>query len=383
MRFLLGGYSPDSGGIATGIGVLVAGAVDDGSAGGPLAFTGEAASADSPSWVTWHAETDVAYATLEARGAVQAFHRVGEERFAPLGDPVEAGEAVCHVAVSPDGRMLIATCWGDGRVVTAPLSGGRPGAPTLAAPATDPNADDGPGADDTDPDLAALLAGGAVLLGGESATPPPAAPPEPDPDDEPRVSRAHQSVFLPGGLVATSDLGFDLVRFWRLSGTTLKPLHDVALPPGSGPRHMVWHPSGHLYVVTEYSCEVFVLAPDESGRWRIVGGTALGAGTLPGDSAAELAPSRDGAFLYAGVRGSNTIAALAVRGAGESLTPVALVEAGVDWPRHHRVVRDTLLVAGERSDDVVSLTLDIRSGVPGRVRYRAAVPSPTCITPFA
>ncbi|WP_223172547.1 hypothetical protein [Microbacterium sp. NIBRBAC000506063] len=33
--------------------------------------------------------------------------------------------------------------------------------------------------------------------------------------EEPRVSRSHQSTFLPGGLIATTDLGFDLVRLWR------------------------------------------------------------------------------------------------------------------------------------------------------------------------
>lgn len=91
--------------------------------------------------------------------------------------------------------------------------------------------------------------------------------------------------------------------------------------------------------------------------------------------------SRDGQFLYAGLRGSNTIATLRVRGAGETVEPVALVESGVDWPRHHLVVRDTLLVAGQRSNDVVSLTLDERTGVPGRVRHRAEAPSPSCILP--
>jgi 6-phosphogluconolactonase (cycloisomerase 2 family) len=46
------------------------------------------------------------------------------------------------------------------------------------------------------------------------------------------------------------------------------------------------------------------------------------------------------------------------------------------------VVRDTLLAAGQRSDDVVSRTLDQRTGVPGRVRHRTAVPSPTCLLPI-
>jgi len=112
-----------------------------------------------------------------------------------------------------------------------------------------------------------------------------------------------------------------------------------------------------------------------------VGGAPLGAGTLPGDIAAELAVSRDGETLYAGVRGSNTIATLRVGGAGETVTPVALVDSGVNWPRHHVVVRDTLLVAGQLSDEVASLTLDLRTGVPGRVRHRTAAPSPTCLLP--
>ncbi|HEY6800654.1 MAG TPA: beta-propeller fold lactonase family protein, partial [Agromyces sp.] len=132
------------------------------------------------------------------------------------------------------------------------------------------------------------------------------------------------------------------------------------------------------------SCEVFVLGSSPDGSWRVVGGVPLGAGAvLPDDAAAELAASRDGEFLYAGIRGSNTIATLRVRGAGETVDPVALVDAGVDWPRHHLVVRDTLLVAGQRSDDIASLSLDLRTGVPGRVRHRTAAPSPTCILPVA
>ena len=71
-----------------------------------------------------------------------------------------------------------------------------------------------------------------------------------------------------------------------------------------------------------------------------------------------------------------------MRAGGSEVAPVALVESGVDWPRHHVVVRDTLLVAGQLSDDVVSLTLDERTGVPGRVRHRTAAPSPSCLLPL-
>jgi len=192
-----------------------------------------------------------------------------------------------------------------------------------------------------------------------------------------RESRAHSAAFLPDGRVATTDLGLDLVRIWRPTASGLHPEHEIVLPKGSGPRHMVVHPSGHLHVVTEYSCEVFTLGRNREDRWILLGGAALAA--MPGDTGAELTPSRDGDFLYAGLRGSNTIATVRVRGAGETVQPVALVESGVDWPRHHTVARDTLLVAGERSNDVASLTLDLRTGVPGRARYRAEVPTPTML----
>ncbi|WP_426322904.1 lactonase family protein [Microbacterium sp. E-13] len=402
MRFWLGGYTADMDGTATGWGMLLAGAADDASAGGALAFAGDVAAADSPSWLTAHpgsvtvARGDVVYATLEARGQVQAFRRTGDATFVPLGPPVDAGEAACHVAVAPDGRFLVASCWGDGRVVRMDLdAAGRPSSPVIAPAAVDPY---GPGAAAEpragDIDLAAAARALREAAGAEFAH----LVPDHDADEPPteatggdeasvRPSRAHQAVFLPGGLIATTDLGYDAVRLWRDGASGLRQVQEVALPMGSGPRHMVWHPSGHLYVVTETSCELFVLAPfppaTGSGPevWRLVGGTPLGAGTLPGDSAAELAMSRDAEFLYAGVRGSNTIATLRVRGAGELVQPVALVDAGVDGPRHHLVVRDILLVAGQLSEEVASLTLDLRTGVPGRVRRRAAAPSPTCLLP--
>ena len=387
MRFWLGGYSADMNGAANGIGVLLAGAVDDALAGGSLGFAGEAVTTGgSPSWLAYHPTLEVVYAALEGAGLVQAFRRTGEASFTPLGAPVEAGQSVCHVAVAPDAGSLIASCWRDGRVVRMTLdAAGRPSAPAIAQAATDPYGPDAAPtpAVDIDIDLAGAARALRAAAGEEYAhLVPDHDEPEPATEGEAsRPSHAHQAVFLPGGVIATTDMGLDLVRFWRVKGSGLALAQQVVLPKGSGPRHTVWHPSGHLYVVTELSKEVFVLAPDATGAWRLVGGTQLGAGILPTDQAAELASSRDGQFLYAGVRGSDTIAVLRVRGAGETLAPLALVEAGVHWPRHHIVARDTLLVAGQLSDEVASLGIDLRTGVPGRVRHRTPAPSPTCLLP--
>lgn len=399
MRFWVGGYSDDADGSAPGIGVLHAGAPDAVLAG-DLALAGVAARALSPSWIAAHPSLDVIYAAEEVAGTVKAFVRTGEESFTPLGAAVDAGELVCHVAVAPDGGSLIASCWGDGRVVRYPLSpDGRIGAARVAPGAADPYAAadlDSVGDASPLPGLDAFAAmgdlplfGQAPVLGAPAIDPDAARDVAPAPEVPPaneRTSRAHQARHLPGGIVATTDMGFDLVRFWSRSRGAFIEDQRVALPRGSGPRHMVWHPSGHLYVVTELSLEAFVLAPDPaaraSERWRIVGGTPLAREvTVGADAAAEIALTRDGQHAVIGIRGSNTLASLRVHGGGAELRPVALAESGVDWPRHHVIARDTILVAGQRSNDVTALALDERTGVPGRVRGRVEVPSPTRLLP--
>jgi 6-phosphogluconolactonase (cycloisomerase 2 family) len=398
VRFWVGAYAPDAGS-AEGIGILQAGDVDSVWASGPLGMVGTAVAAPgSPSWVASHPQLDVLYAALEAEGTVQAYRRTGETSLAPLGAPVPAGAAVCHVAVAPDGSFLVASCWGDGRVVRIALDAtGRPSSPVIAAAANDPYGSTvDPFVVETGaavsgaavPDLAAAARALREAAGAEFGhlVPEYDAVPETDAESEEaaagaRVSRAHETIVLPRGLLATTDMGLDLVRFWRSSGAGLRLVQEVVLPKGSGPRHGVWHPSGHLYVVTELSREVFVLTPDAEGRWRVLSGEPL-LGTLDGDTAAELCTSRDGTTLYAGVRGSDTIGVLAVRGAGEALQLTALAEAGTHWPRHHVVVNDTLLVAGQLADEIVSLRLDARTGVPGRVRHRTASPSPTRLLPL-
>ncbi|MFM9785512.1 beta-propeller fold lactonase family protein, partial [Streptomyces scabiei] len=73
----------------------------------------------------------------------------------------------------------------------------------------------------------------------------------------------------------------------------------------------------------------------------------------------------------------DALASLRVGDGGSRLAPGAVVESGVAWPRHHVIERDTVLVAGQRSDEVASLALDERTGVVGRVRRRVEAPAPT------
>ncbi|MGV2902346.1 lactonase family protein, partial [Microbacterium sp. AGC62] len=113
-RFWLGGYGPGMDGQAEGIGLL---AGDEGREASTLAYRGAVTETPSPSWLAQHPSLDVVYAALEGDAAVQAFVRTGEGVLAPLGAPAAVGQYVCHVAVAPNGSALVASCYGDGRVV--------------------------------------------------------------------------------------------------------------------------------------------------------------------------------------------------------------------------------------------------------------------------
>lgn len=407
-QFWVGGYAAGMGGDAAGIGLLEG---DEAREPATLAYRGAVTQTASPSWLARHPSLDVVYAALEGDGAVQAFVRTGQSTLEPLGRAVAVGHSVCHLALAPSGSYVIASCYGDGRVVRVDLSAdGSLLRSTIAADARDPyNSDAAQNAAGDDPaQPSAQEIAAAMLRSGSMTFEQPAAeveaaprsglllfddvlgfntPSAPEPEavveeteQTGRASHAHAAAFLPDGRVATTDLGFDLVRIWRPAQGGLTLDHEVVLPIGTGPRHMVVHPSGHLHVVTEYSCEIFTLAVQPDGRWALAAATTVTpAAEIGTDFPAELARSRDGETLYTALRGSNTIAALRVRGAGDTVEPLALAESGVDWPRHHLVHDGALLVAGQRSNEISVLDLDERTGAPRGIRHRTSAPAPTSI----
>jgi 6-phosphogluconolactonase (cycloisomerase 2 family) len=339
-----GSYTAESNGHGTGIGAIAV------RGDGGLGWLGTAVEAPSPSFIGVHPTLPVVYAVAEAAQTVRAYRRTGLFGLEPLGDAWPAGGAACHVAVDPSGRFIVVTCWGDGSVLLYGLDDDGGIASRFAAePATDPHADADGGID--------------IATGGG------------------RVSRAHASLMLDDGRVMTTDLGFDLVRIWNyFPDAGLLPDHEVALPMGSGPRHLVQHPSAAVFVVTEYSIEVAVLLPGADGRFALSSrGPATAGGAADGDAAAEIALSPDSRFAYSGIRGSNRISVLAVEGSGTRLRPVADVPSGGDWPRHHLVRDGWLHVAHERSNQVTTFALDPATGIPGEVIDQLETGSPTAL----
>ncbi|EMQ97214.1 lactonase family protein [Paeniglutamicibacter gangotriensis] len=332
-RFWVGGYSPDGGGTSLGIRAM-------GYTQGVLTDLGLAHAAESPSWLATHPRLPVLYAALEHRGEVAAYRILGHNKLEPLGKPKPAGALLCHLVVAEAAGALVASCYGDGKMLAYPMDADG----TLSDPV--------PAAESIDPF---------------------AVPGHPE-----RASHSHQATVLRSGVIATTDLGHDAVRFWDLVQGQWKLRQQLGLRKGDGPRHLVEHPSGFIYVVTEHGAEVITLRADAAGVYRELCRTGLGEKVLAGsDFPAEISLDTNNDRLYIGVRGAGIVAVLnlvsgrpVLRGSGSC--------AGA-WPRHHVQVGNSLLVANQLSNTIEAIGLEGADGLPQVSLSSLPMESPTCI----
>ena len=334
--FWSGCYSPDLEGGGDGIGALRR------RADGTLQYVGTAAETASPSCLIQHPLlTDVLYATLEGSGRLEGFRRTGSTTLTSLGSQPASGPFPCQGSVSADARTLFTASYGDGSLGLVPLA---------------QDGSLGP------PDKALRFSGGG---------------PHPHQDGP----HGHAALMIDESSLMSLDLGTDHVRLFEVSrGHDLRLLHTMALPPGSGPRDLLVHPGGLFYLLTELSNELFVLSRSaDRTRLSIVSSTPLSPGAAPdvSNQPAGLSLSADGRFVYAGVRGDNVIATLAVQDGGRRLERVCEVPTGGDWPRHHLVDSQILYVCNQLSNTITCFSLDPRSGVPEPLGRPEPVPSPT------
>ncbi|MFB6438643.1 lactonase family protein [Streptomyces sp. NPDC056411] len=310
--------------------------------------------------------------------------------------PLHSTDAVpnpSYLAVDPDGRRLYAVSeTPDGAAAAFALT---PRGPAPLGPAVPVD-----GADPTHLTLAAgrLLtanySSGSVSslpvradgsLGGPAAVlTHRGSGPRPDRQEGP-----HAHAVLPdpsGAWLLSVDLGTDSVRVCTLDATGRAPAvrDEVRLRPGSGPRHLAFHPRGdRAYVINELEPTVTVC------RWEADRGalTPLGETRLLPDGAAATATfpsalvlSRDGRFAWAANRGHDSLSVLALNASGDTATLVTTVPCGGHWPRDLALHPDGrhLYAANERSGDVTWFTLAPRTGIPARGGALAA-PAASCI----
>ncbi|MFF2730815.1 lactonase family protein [Streptomyces sp. NPDC058008] len=210
--------------------------------------------------------------------------------------------------------------------------------------------------------------------------------------DEDRQSgpHAHQVLADPSGRwVLSVDLGTDSVRVCVLDPVTgaLRPHAETALRPGTGPRHLAFHPSGgYAYVLNELEPTVTVCAWDAAGGLLEPLGEAQ---VLPydhdegGDTRtypSELVVSHDGRFLWTANRGHDSISVLTLDGPGEKPVLAAAVGCGGRWPRDLTLdpTGQWLYASNERSGNVSWFAVDAETGIPAHAGS-VEVPAASCV----
>ncbi|MDQ0797866.1 lactonase family protein [Streptomyces sp. B1I3] len=214
----------------------------------------------------------------------------------------------------------------------------------------------------------------------------------PDPDRQ-AGPHAHHVVADPSGQwVLSVDLGTDSVRVCALDPRTgaLRPHTETAMRPGTGPRHLAFHPSGgHVYVLNELEPTLTVCRWDSAGgRLDPVGETPVlphdaytaGAGGGERTYPSEVVVSHDGRFLWTANRGHDSISVLTLDETAEKPALVAAVGCGGHWPRDLTLDPggQWLYAANERSGDVSWFAVDAETGIPAHAGSLDA-PAASCV----
>lgn len=317
---------------------------------------------DNPSWLAVSADGARVFAVNEngpaspdpvGRASSFALGR-GNARSRPLSRANTLGDDPAHAALSRDGRYLFVSNYSGAQ---------SPGGSLAVLPV------------DADGRL-----GAAVQLLGHRAS---------QADRERQLGpHVHAAVQSPDGRhVFAADLGADKVYIYRYdpARSAERPLQAapapwLELPPGSGPRHLLFSADGrHAYLTLEMSGEIVALDHDE-GRLRIVQTLPLDPGRRDGNAAAAVHLSADGRFLYASNRGEdNHIAAYAVDPADGRLRALQRRASEGRGPREFALAPDGrfVVVANQHSGNLAVIARDPASGELGATVQTVPMASPS------
>jgi len=206
-----------------------------------------------------------------------------------------------------------------------------------------------------------------------------------------RQASAHVHSTIPspdGKYVFANDLGADKVFAYRfdpkanpeLPLTPATPAF-VQLPPGSGPRHLLFSADGkHAWLTMEMSAQVAVFDYHD-GQLEQTQMVDLAAGQPVSDkAAAALHASADGKFLYVSNRGTaNQLLVFAIDPATGHLSELQRRAVEGDHPREFSLDPSGkfLLIANQKSNQIVVVERDARTGLLGKTVQKLPMDAPS------
>jgi len=316
---------------------------------GELSSLGLAARTENPSFLAVAPDGMHLYAVNENEaGSVSAFgidRKTG--KLTPLNSVSSGGSSPCALAVSHNGKFVLAANYGSGSVDVFPIK----------------------------PDGSLAPASSFDRHSGSGINPQRQAGPH-----------AHSASFSWDDRYAFSaDLGADLIYIYGFDAVrgTLVTVGYGHVTPGFGPRHVAFHPNNKFaYVVDELAATVSVF------RWRagalrpITAVSTVPPGYRGPKSGAEILVHPNGRFLYASNRGQlNDIAIFLVDQATGRLTASGHVASGGITPRSFGIdpTGQYLFVANQDSDNLVVFRVDPTSGQLAPTGKTLAVSAPVAV----
>ena len=311
----------------------------------------------NPSFLTIHPNGRTLYSVNEVTetegrptGAVRAFAIDAESgALTWLDEQPSEGAAPCYVSTDRKGRFALVANYVSGTVATLPI--------------------DETGALDHASHVVQHVGKGPVTA---------------------RQEHAHAHCIVPhpsNRFVLAADLGVDRVLVYRFDEVTGALQHieerDAMLSPGTGPRHLAFHPTLPLVFVSgELNSTVTALHCDPAtGALRVVQTHSTLPASFKGENfPADIHVAPSGRTLYVSNRGHNSVAVFSI-GATGTLALQQVMATGGDWPRNFSLdpTGRWLLVANQKSGSVVVFARDMASGRLTATSQRIDLPSPACL----
>lgn len=202
-------------------------------------------------------------------------------------------------------------------------------------------------------------------------------------------AHVHESVFSPDNkYLFTPDLGMDKVMIYHFNSLESKPLTSsnppfITTPPGSGPRHITFHPNKKFaYLIHEMGGTVTAYSYNNGKFNQLQDLPTHPEGYKGVIGSAEVEVSGDGKFLYASNRGEeNTITIFSINSVTGKLKLVGYQPVFGKAPRNFIIdpTGNYLLVANQDSNNIVIFKRDKVSGLLKETGEQVHIPKPVCL----
>lgn len=305
------------------------------------------ANVGSPTYLDISEDGSLLYAVLkedENHGGIVSFKKADDGTYATEDVSTREGSAPCYVAYDPKRNFLYTANYHNGEVAVYETN-----------------------------ELGSLKLKDSVTHSGKSV------------HENQKGPHAHYFDLTPDdNYLIACDLGTDEVLTYQVDDDgKLTELDRISVAPGTGPRHLVFHPNGkYAYLFGELSSDVIALSYDsESGALNQIQTIS----SIPEDhtefnGGAAIRISSDGKFVYASNRGHDSIVIYAVQEDG-TLELVGYTPTEGETPRDFNLdpTEEFLVVGHQDSNNLTLFGRDEETGKLSLLQKDVFAPEVVCV----